>query len=271
MRPLQEMSPREIETVLRNIGKANPPPILHRYRRPCNWAIKELSVPEVHVARAEDMNDPFEYRAPISIEEGKLKAGFYRYARQELGLDHDAAMREVSGMGENSAGLMTQNYEKQLERSGMVCCSRNPLSNRLWAYYGDGHKGICIGYSTANPPFSFARQVSYSDPMAALDLMSVLESDPSLLSDNVTCRKGLEWQFEEEFRIPLGGFDDTDSRLLPIPPEAIVEIRLGFRIGAEFRARVIDAAKQLPRLPRLLQIGCDYKTFSLTETEIQPS
>src|SRR5438105_3589078 len=138
----------------------------------------------------------------------------------------------------------------------------------MWAYYGDSHKGICIGYSTAYPPFSVARQVAYRDPDGSLDLLETLEKDPTMLSDLVSCRKGAEWGFEQEFRIPIGPIPNDHTRLLPIAPEAIVEIRLGLKIPIEFRGDVLAAARKLPRPPRIIEMGCDYDKFSLTETEI---
>ncbi len=82
----------------------------------------------------------------------------------------------------------------------------------MWAYYAGGHKGICVGYSTQFAPFSIARKVIYRDPDGPLDLMDILSKDPTLLSDHVSCRKGAEWKFEEEFRIPIGPIPTADFR-----------------------------------------------------------
>ena len=270
MKSLAGMSTRELELLRRFIERANPPPILHRYRGASKWAIKELTVPEVHVAGVEDMNDPFEYRAPVIIDIEKLRSAMHELARVQLGMDHDAAHSEALSVNENTAKLLQQGIEELRTSSGLVCCSSNPLSNRMWAYYGGAHKGICVSYSTNFFPFCFARQVTYADPSDPIDLLDTLKQDPSLLADQVSCRKGVEWEFEQEFRIPIGPIPEGQTRLLPIPPEAIVEIRLGAKIRPDFREDVVNAARRLPRCPRIIQMGCNHENFQLTELAVIP-
>jgi hypothetical protein len=266
MKSWDGISARELELLMRNLAKSNPPPILHRYRRDSDWTIKELTVPEVHVAGVSDMNDPFEYRTPLEIDEGKLRARFLDYAR-ERGMDQKAAIKELESFGQNSAKQLADGFEKLRNSSGLICCSANPRSNRMWAYYAGGHKGICVGYSTDYSPFNFARKVTYRDPDGSLDLAAVLSKDPTLLSDNISCRKGSEWEFEEEFRIPIGPFSNEHTRLLPIRAEAIVEIRLGTNISSAFKHKVLGAIRPLPQKPRVIQMGCDHDSFQLTENE----
>lgn len=61
------------ETFFRLLGKANPPPILHRYRSASEWAVKEIANHEIHVARPQDMNDPFEHAAPLRVDKELLQ------------------------------------------------------------------------------------------------------------------------------------------------------------------------------------------------------
>ena len=89
-----------------------------------------------------------------------------------------------------------------------------------------------------------------------------------LLSDHLSCRKGTEWDFEQEYRIPVGPFHSDHTRLLPILKNAIMEIRLGAKINSDFKASVLAAVKSYPTKPRIIQMGCDHQTFRLTETEI---
>jgi len=264
MNPFAGMSLRELELLSRFTAKAKPPAVLHRYRGASEWALKELSVPEVHVAGVDDMNDPFEYRAPISVDLGKLRTLMYEFSR-EKGMDEQAAQAEAILIDEGHSELLRGAMENLRLSSGLICCSSNPRLNRMWSYYGGAHRGICIGYSTEFSPFCFGREVTYADPEAPIDLLATLGLDPTLLSDQVSCRKGLEWAFEEEFRIPVGPFPDDHTRLLPITPEAIVEIRLGAMIDPDFKAEVITAAAALPCPPRIIQVGCDHNTFQLTE------
>lgn len=268
MNPFAGMSLRELELFSRLIEKANPPPILYRYRRASEWTIKELMVPEVHIAGVDDMNDPFEYRAPLVIDVEKLRAEMYLFARNQMGMDHDSAKIEAQALNHNSAILLHRRVEEIRQASGLICCTSNPRSNRMWAYYSDAHKGVCIGYNTEFPPFFLGREVTYRDPDGAIDLLDTLVKDPTQLSDQVSCRKSAEWAFEQEFRVPVGPFPEKHTRLLPIHPEAIVEIRLGAKICPEFKDKIVSLGRGLSHQPRIIQMGCDHQTFSLTETTL---
>jgi hypothetical protein len=68
--------------------------------------------------------------------------------------------------------------------------------------------------------------------------------------------------------IPIGPIPEENTRLLPIAPAVIVEIRPGATIDPDFRRKVIDAASALPKTPRIIQIGCDHTKFQLTETPL---
>jgi hypothetical protein len=260
----------QLEALISHVGKAPPPPVLHRYRRASRWAIKELSVPELHIAGVVDMNDPFEYRAPIAVELDQLRAGMYTFC-QGSGMDHAQASAEAAALDASNAEFLRQLIsDRTRASSGLICMSSDPRSNRMWAYYGDGHKGICIGYCTEFSPFCFAREVAYSDPDAPIDVLGGLNhDDPTILSNLISCRKGAEWAFEQEYRVQVGPIPPDAPRLLPIHPEAIVEIRFGVNISPEFRADVIAVATKLPRKPRLLQMGCSPEAFVLTETEVK--
>ena len=269
MKSLDGMTLRELQIFHRFIEKANPPPILHRYRRACDWTIKELTTPEVHITGVEDLNDPFEYNAPLSIELDKLKHSMYIYARNELGKDHDDALSDAVAVDQNCVMVLKEKIAVLRSASGLICFSSNPLSNRMWGYYGDAHRGICIGYSGRLPPFNLAHKVRYADPTDPIDLLDALKDDPTALSDQVSCRKGAEWEFEQEFRIPVGPFSEGHTRLLPINPQAIVEIRLGAKISSDFRVQVVEAAKKLPTRPKIIEMKCNHKNFQLREVEVQ--
>ncbi len=263
-----DMSPRQREILLRNIAKANPPPILYRYRSASEWTVKELATPEIHVTGVDDMNDPFEYRAPLDIDVEKLRTGLNTYAQVQLGMTAASAAKESGAIGDIELAYFRGKIEDLRMASGLICTTSDPRSNRMWAYYGESHRGICISYTTAFHPFTIARKVSYTDPDAPIDLLNTLNHDPSLLSDQLSCRKGAEWEFEQEYRIPVGPFPKDHTRLLPISPDSIVEIRLGAKIKPDFKTKVLEAVKSYPTKPRIIQMGCAPRSFRLSETEI---
>jgi hypothetical protein len=116
--------------------------------------------------------------------------------------------------------MPAERLESLRTASGLICATSDPASNRMWAYYGDSHRGVCIGYSTAFFPFRIARAVRYADPDpdAPLDLLDTLKIAPLLLSDNVSCRKGTEWAFEKEYH--TGGTLPKRPHAAPADPSA---------------------------------------------------
>jgi hypothetical protein len=267
---LEKMSPRELMIIGRKLEKLDVPPVLYRYRRAVNWTLKELAVPEIHVAAVDDMNDPFEYRAPLAIDLGTIRKAFIAYAMSELQMEQAEAACQAAAVGDVEIASLRQRIDALREQSGLICFSADPRSNRMWAYYAEGHKGVCIGYSTEFMPFGFAQAVRYVDPVEPIDLIRTLEVDPTILADELSCRKGTEWAFEQEYRVPIGPIPLEHTRLLPIHAPAITEVRLGTRIPDAFRAELLTLVKVYSHKLRVFQMGCDERTFRLTETEIQP-
>jgi hypothetical protein len=56
--------------------------------------------------------------------------------------------------------------------------------------------------------------------------------------------------------------------LIPFDASAIKEVRLGARIKAEFKEKVIEAVSHLSHRPTVIQMGCDFDRFILTETVV---
>jgi hypothetical protein len=110
-----------------------------------------------------------------------------------------------------------------------------------------------------------ALKVKYQNPDTPFDVITAFESDPTEIAANITLRKSAEWEFEQEYRV---AFDLGDIRLIPFEASAIKEIRFGARIKTEFKEKVMDAVSHLPHRPTLIQMGCDFDRFILTESAI---
>jgi len=261
---------REALATHRLLAKANPPPILHRYRGANEWAVKEIADREVHLTRPEDMNDPFEFRAPLIVDRTELRAAFAQYCRDMGDTDEEEIRRKSDEIPESEPETIVEDLRCHLQDSGIICCSATPSSNRMWGYYASSHRGICIGYRTDHMPFQFAMKVNYEDPSGPVEIISTWSRDASMFSDHVSCRKGKEWEFEQEYRIPVGSIPEGKTRLLPIKPESIAEVRLGAKIQPDFRDKVLAAIASLPLPPKVIQMGSDFDRFTLTETEVAP-
>jgi hypothetical protein len=261
------MDQTEMEIQAKVRALANPPPVLHRYRCATDRALAEISQNRVYLASPDDLNDPFECRAPVSFNLALLRQQFIEEFAPSRGLSADEAANEFDA----SAGRLSQELSAGLtderQDSGLICLTAIPNSIRMWSYYAQAHKGICVGYSTKVHPFMVAMKVTYQNPDVPLDIVSALRDDPTRLTAHITLRKAAEWDFEEEYRIPVGQIGDR-PRAVPHDASGIVEIRFGARMENGFRNKLRDVISGLRNRPRLIQMGCDVQRFVLTEEVI---
>lgn len=265
---LDQFEDYEAVTLLKLLAKANPPPLLHRYRGENKWAIAEIAKHQLHVTHPDQMNDPFEHRAPLSLDRNKLRIAFEAYCRADPERAEDEILRALAHPDDAMMEQLKASIENLRQNSGIVCFSANPRSNRMWGYYASSHRGICISYDTSHKPLNLSFEVIYEDPKGPLEIVDAWLRDASRFADHLTRRKGKEWEFEQEYRLPIGQIPPNSDRLLTVAPQSIVEIRLGVNIRDDFKKNVLEAINALPHRPKVMQISCDFEKFVLVETEI---
>jgi Protein of unknown function (DUF2971) len=255
---------REAEMALRFLARANPPPILFRYRSPSDRTMEEISKQQIYAATSEELNDPFECRAPVVWNIELMKEQFIQHA-PVFGISPEKAAEDFDSSREWAMKRLLERWEATSKQTRIVCFSAKPNSIRMWSYYAKAHEGICVGYDTTKRPFWVAQKVKYQNPEIPFDVIAAYKSDPTEIAANITHRKSSEWEFEEEYRVAS---DLGDIRSIPFDASAIKEIRLGARIKAEFKEKVIEAVSHLPHRPKHIQMDCDFDRFILTETVI---
>jgi len=259
------MDQREAEILAKLLARANPPPILYRYRKPSDWALSEISKPEIFVASPDDLNDPFECSAPVAWDVESLRRNFIELYAPKVGPSAEAAAKEFDSYPLHTMPEILRGGLANIRQdSGIICLSAVPNSIRMWSYYAQAHEGICVGFDTRLTPFAMAMKVTYQNPDTPLDVAEALRVDPSELAAHITLRKAAEWEFEQEYRIPVGQIGNR-PRLMPFNPAAIIEIRFGARLKDDFRVKLVEAISSLPQRPKLIQMRCDLERFVLTE------
>ena len=262
------MDKREIEILKKHLARANPPPILHRYRKPNERALAEITKQQIFAASPVALNDPFEYSAPVSWGRDSLRKYLIDVYAPEVGVSAVEAVKLFDTYPHDSLLQKLQaGLAKTRQDSGIICLSAVPNSIRMWAYYAQAHEGICIGFDTTVAPFRVATKVVYQNPDVPLDIVSALLRDPSELAAHISLRKA--WEFEQEYRIHIN-MSGNKPRLMPFHPSAIAEIRFGTRIKDEFRRNLMEAISHLPQCPKLIQMSCDFDRLVLTEKIISP-
>lgn len=124
----------------------------------------------------------------------------------------------------------------------IFCSSATRTDGLLWSHYGDGHRGIAIGFNAnADRELSNSREVLYDDEFPVIDMLRDSEED--------RIRKGVltkssDWRYEKEFRSIYPKVSKGIRH--EIDPSAFVSITFGARATPRTRDLVIAATR--PRL-----------------------
>lgn len=256
----------EAEIAQRFLARAHPPPVLHRYRRPTEWTLSEISKCTIYASKPEELNDPFECSAPVWWNIDLMRRHWIEEYAPTRGLSVDEAIKEFEASWKWGIQRMAEGLRRKTSQTGIVCFSGKPNSIRMWAYYAESHKGICVGYDTKFRPFNVAINVNYQNPDKPFDIFACLRDDPTEIANHIALRKAEEWKFEDEYRIPVN--IEGMPRFIPFEAPAIKEVRLGTRIDTAFKEKVLKAISLLPARPKLIQMACDFDRFVLTEKVI---
>jgi hypothetical protein len=139
------------------------------YLSGAQFALSNLALRRIKIARFEDLNDPFELQ------------GFDRADKK-----HRGAFREK---------------KKEINQSkGLICFSRSWENPLLWGHYAEKHTGICMGFDVPN---GLLKSVRYAKRLFQIDV------DPRTkrprLTEEVVERllrtKFFDWKYEDEMRL----------------------------------------------------------------------
>src|ERR1700761_6775948 len=108
----------EAEISLRFLARANPPPILFRYRRPIEWTLAEISKQQIYAAMPDELNDPFEYTAPVFWNMELMKRQFIEEFAPMRGLSAVEAAREFDLSYESGMARLLNGIKQIREQSG---------------------------------------------------------------------------------------------------------------------------------------------------------
>ena len=147
------------------------------YLTGAQFALSNLALRRIKIARFEDLNDPFELLG-VDVRDMKLRA----------------ALRATK--------------KKINESKGLICFSkswRNPL---MWGHYAEKHTGMCLGFDI---PDNLLAPVIYAKRRLKI------ETDPEIkrpkptekLMEKLIRRKFIDWKYEHEMRLFVGLDHDT--------------------------------------------------------------
>lgn len=206
---------------------------------------KEISV---MFSKPSDLNDPFEFLPSLdnlSFKPDELK-DFEYLASPFL-----------------SATADSLRYEIELHWF-ITSFSRAEHNVRMWAQYGDDHRGICITFDLSKAPLSLQkvmmRPVDYtkSDRVGVSDFEKLSPEQKGERLKQVATQKGEDWEHEEEVRWFLRD-DDRDRpdqqpfekkvvdgkmrAFMKLPRDCIKRVTVGYRSPPALLRTVLEIRK----------------------------
>lgn len=228
------------------------PSILYKYKSlDLNGnGIRLATFGELYFSHASDFNDPFECNfgitSPIftmtddelrSHLQNRLRLHHPHATRAEIDKLLPNAIRNVQSIREQQVGGLRSIQEQQRASMGLCSLSNDKGSIPMWAYYGDKHKGICVGIrvnsvrETRNRLNQEGKYLALSEIKYEEQLPIVDMENPSLVSENDLgeiensyTTKSSQWRHEGEYRLMLW---EPPRVTLRLGSEAVEEVVLG--------------------------------------------
>ncbi|MEZ6035210.1 MAG: DUF2971 domain-containing protein [Planctomycetaceae bacterium] len=240
------------------------PKSVFRYRSTAEHELAAIKNSYIWFSSPLEFNDPYDCRINGTIrdlEPKEYKTYFNTLAnklRLKRGHNNPAVDREISAYLDPQTGLpnerLIQIYKDELTKhlndfrdrigkNGGVCCfSARPDHPLMWSHYANGHRGICIEYSTEQNPFLKIRQVHYSERLPSIDPLTAMKLGHRV--DDIMAAlatKHKSWAYEEEWRL----FHVQKSKKYFYPESLLKSVTLGSECSTTDINRFASAAKQL--------------------------
>jgi hypothetical protein len=194
---------------------------------------------------------------PEDIGSPRLREEIMDHVRRSIALDSSYSMDFVSliePLPQEFHGDFARAFRTTLGptlRDSVVVLSLTENANNLlmWAHYAADHTGFAVGFCSGHEFFNSAGS-NPSNP-GFLSKVVYSESRPSgvagaMSSENSYLTKGLEWSYEEEWRILqrannanfIREVNGEKIHLFAYPPDAVTKVIIGARATAETRDRI---------------------------------
>lgn len=258
-----------------------PGPILYKYR-PLVDPVKKDKIHEftlklllecgLYFAKPNSFNDLFDLKIPIEINvtqedylenlNKRLLLQGYKITQTDLSQIDDAI--DKAGGIEN---FIKKEYAISQEIYNVCCLSRNCLDPRMWGYYADSGKGICIGFKTycsdnevtyiktkdgqipeENLNFLPFVNINYVEKrLPVVNFFDKTKQPMEIYTEMIRhlLAKDARWSYEEEMRAIMKNNEIITQNVL-LPKTEICEIIFGYNLPQEIKDKVFDLLKTYP-------------------------
>ncbi len=186
------------------------------YLTPAQFAISNVALRRVKVARFSDLNDPFEL---LGVDRSNVK--------------NRHALRKKTG--------------KINDETGLLCFSKSWSNPVLWGHYGERHAGICMGFDVFE---DHLHEVEYEESLGQVKRDS--KTGELVLTtkdiDRIMRTKFKDWKYEQEMRffVKLSRLQDEAGKFFyPLSKKLVLrELILGPKceIGIDAVRRLVDTS-----------------------------
>jgi hypothetical protein len=262
------------------IGELKVPNVLYKYRYFGNeYHEKAIFENELYIPSANEFNDPFDSRIPFRYREEDLTTENIYLKGLELApirYPNNPERHQEFAFEMQKKGLLNDPYhlekfdqdtfEKLCNSYGIYCLTPNAEDMLMWSYYGNSHKGFCIGYNTKYliecGLFGMGGQVLYQDDFPRLPLLRNEEDNPML---KILFTKWTKWSHENEYRL-IHRY--KHGKIHKLDNEAISEIVFGCQVSEKDRLVYEEKiSKHLPKT-KVFQIELRKDNFGLSKSTI---
>ena len=256
----------------------SPPPILYKYFSTSRISFFES--PTLRFSPPADLNDPFEgkpntkglgsperlMRDMMSLFEREYDELLKQIPPSLRGrISRDKVKKSIQSLAVEKAPLLCSLEAKNaLQKSiedaaekrglGILCLSEVKDNILMWSHYGQDHKGFVIGFDALHPFFD--RRTKLKEAAWYLQPVTYQEKRPSkymvdYLSGGELARdfyftKGIEWQYEAEWRMLAEGIQyivgNGKTGVDVVPIEVIKEIYVGVKSDSLLKDSAITFA-----------------------------
>ena len=140
------------------------------YLTGAQFALSNLALRRIKIARFEDLNDPFELRG-VDVGDRKLRKAFHK------------------------------TKERINENRGLICFSkswRNPL---IWGHYAEKHTGMCLGFDVSD---NLLAPVNYAESPLKMEIDPETRRPTKKFMQKLLRTKFFDWKYEDEMRLFVG-------------------------------------------------------------------
>lgn len=181
------------------------PPILYRYFSFGSFIEKVLSGESLRFQNPLAFNDPFDGRPSVYIDmDDQMTIDYWHSVGKKFHMGRAQRRRKIKEMKERvkkegNRGVLTPDaLRRNASLFGVLCLTPHPDNLLMWSHYGDGHKGVCVGFDTDIDFFRISMPVVYQDDYP--EIRPGLKSNDQILQATILT-KGRCWEYEHEWRV----------------------------------------------------------------------